>query len=287
MVRTQVCSASLPPNAGVVARSSGAQTDEVTDPLRPPRVEQVPAQIGQAVDGRGPAEKSMATGVSPPDRAKTRRLPVAISLLILCIFALPAYFFIPIVFDSVEQYSLRTEGIPADAVVISATETNTRVNHQPLVSVQLRVHPEGAAPYETSVSQTFSNFELAALRPGATVRVKYNRDDPRSVVVLKPENRPLPNLPARSPSASDPRRVGSAEGTQPQKDAPMIEDTLSAVPRICRDASACCQTLTANDEADSCRAFLSPHIPETACATALSSLKSAAAATGKRCLAAP
>jgi hypothetical protein len=80
---------------------------------------------------------------------------------------------------------LAATGTDAMAAVAAARETGTVLNMQPVLEIDLTVMPAGQPPFPASVRQPVAVTQLAALRPGAQLRVKFDPAD-RSTVWIDP-----------------------------------------------------------------------------------------------------
>jgi hypothetical protein len=80
---------------------------------------------------------------------------------------------------------LAATGTDAAATVVSARETGTMLNLQPVLEIDLTVMPGGQAPFPVTARQPVAATQLAALRPGAQLRVKFDPSD-RSTVWIDP-----------------------------------------------------------------------------------------------------
>jgi hypothetical protein len=73
----------------------------------------------------------------------------------------------------------------ASGVDMTATITGTRqvgtVNFDLMMEFDLTVMPGGLPPYPATVRQTISQMQLVRLRPGASVRVKVDPEDPSAI----------------------------------------------------------------------------------------------------------
>lgn len=250
----------------------------MTDQLRPARVEERPAQVGSP--GRQP--ETVTRRLKPHKvRKKTRRFGCVISALIAVSLAVsllvPFYFLFPLIRDAMRQSSLRDGGASASGVIISARETNTSFNERPVIRVKLRVDADGRAPYEAEVSQTFPLLDLANLRPGARVALKYDPDDPSILVITgMATNSPSANQPAdvQQPVSApfDPRAI-------PDKNDPAPDRRTS----LCVQTQHCCLVIFGEARRASCDAFINPNFPEHGCKSALDGLMQSAKVMGKTC----
>ena len=85
---------------------------------------------------------------------------------------------------------VRANGLPATATVLKIWETGIRINNNPVVGFLLEVHAEGLLPYKAETKALISILRIPQIQPGATLKVKYNPDDPMQVALdIWEENR--------------------------------------------------------------------------------------------------
>jgi hypothetical protein len=72
------------------------------------------------------------------------------------------------------SYRVHASGVEATAVVLSVKPTNTMINNQPVVVLQLNVQPRDAAAFTADVRTEVPMISLAKLTPGAQVAVRYS-----------------------------------------------------------------------------------------------------------------
>lgn len=74
-------------------------------------------------------------------------------------------------------------GIPAQALVLSLSETGLLINNQPQVRLQLQVLPPDGEAYEATLTQTISMLQAPRLQPGSTVAVLIDPDAPQHILL--------------------------------------------------------------------------------------------------------
>ncbi len=77
--------------------------------------------------------------------------------------------------------NIAATGMPAIATVVGIREGFGEVNFQPIVEIDLTVLPEGRPPYPVTTRQTLAIHQIAAMQPGAKLKVKI---DPANPVVV-------------------------------------------------------------------------------------------------------
>ena len=79
--------------------------------------------------------------------------------------------------------AIMKNGIPAQAKILSLTQTGTYVNNQPQVMFQLEVHPPGGTPYQTTTKAVIPLTSIPQVQPGAVVAIKIDPKDSTKVVL--------------------------------------------------------------------------------------------------------
>jgi len=74
-------------------------------------------------------------------------------------------------------------GVAARAVVTSLDQTGASLNDQPECDVGLRVEPKNGQPFTSTVRTYVLLTQLAELRPGAVVTVRFDPDDHAKMVI--------------------------------------------------------------------------------------------------------
>jgi hypothetical protein len=72
-------------------------------------------------------------------------------------------------------------GVDATATVAALRPGTGMVNYQPIVELDLTVIAPGNPPYPLTVKQVVPQVQLAAVQPGATLKVKVDPNDPSAV----------------------------------------------------------------------------------------------------------
>ena len=73
-------------------------------------------------------------------------------------------------------------GIPASAEVVSIQDSGQLINYDPIVILQLKVHPMAGPDFDMTASALVS--KIAVPRPGDTIQIKYNPADMTKIAVL-------------------------------------------------------------------------------------------------------
>jgi hypothetical protein len=75
------------------------------------------------------------------------------------------------------------KGIKADARVTAVDEADVVINANPVMQVDLQVHPKNKEPFDTTVRQMVPKAQSAAVTVGATVPVRIDISDRTRVVI--------------------------------------------------------------------------------------------------------
>lgn len=81
-----------------------------------------------------------------------------------------------------EQLQLMQTGLDGMADIVSVQDTGASVNSNPVVVIQMTVHPAAGAPYEANIRTMVSR--IAVPRAGDHVKIKYAADNPQLVAIL-------------------------------------------------------------------------------------------------------
>lgn len=86
-------------------------------------------------------------------------------------------------FGAEDDARLRKDGVAGAGRVLSATQTGSWVNNNPVVELQLEVRSPDASGYQVTLRSMIPQVNLAAIQPGAVLKVKIDRKDPGRVVL--------------------------------------------------------------------------------------------------------
>ena len=78
---------------------------------------------------------------------------------------------------------LAVHGVPGRAVITAIGDTGMTVNDNPRVSLTLEVTVGDKAPYTATHDQVISRIAVAGFQPGATVPVRVDPVDERSLII--------------------------------------------------------------------------------------------------------
>ncbi|MES2777644.1 MAG: hypothetical protein V4722_25930 [Bacteroidota bacterium] len=79
---------------------------------------------------------------------------------------------------------LRKTGIEADAIILNMRQTGLYVNQQPQVSMQVQVQPDRGRNFVTEARQVFSPAELGFIHTGSKIRVRYNPENTKEIMLV-------------------------------------------------------------------------------------------------------
>ncbi len=95
----------------------------------------------------------------------------------------------PLAMNGIRHNRLRASGETAEATIIGLQETGMRVNRQPRVKITLSVRPSMRPAYEAVTHKIISYFEISQYQPGAVMEIKFDSNNPQSVVIIGPKAR--------------------------------------------------------------------------------------------------
>ena len=78
---------------------------------------------------------------------------------------------------------LAVHGLPGRAVITAIKDTGMSVNDNPRVELTLEVTVGDKAPYTATHAQVISRIAVAGFQPGATVPVRVDPVDERSLII--------------------------------------------------------------------------------------------------------
>jgi len=120
----------------------------------------------------------------PNDAGLSVTLIVVLSLLVTLPFLVLTLVFVGrLVRNSARNRALLAKGEPAQAFILSASDTGVTVNDSPQVRLRLEVRPAGRPPYEAETTLLVGRLRVGMLAPGTPVPVKFDPEDPSRVAV--------------------------------------------------------------------------------------------------------
>jgi hypothetical protein len=85
--------------------------------------------------------------------------------------------------DMQKQQQLLTTGTPGTATIKGVTDTGVQVNFNPQVVLDLSVAVDGGAAYDTKLTTSVPQMQLAMLQPGNKVGVRVDPSDQSSLAI--------------------------------------------------------------------------------------------------------
>ena len=79
---------------------------------------------------------------------------------------------------------LEQSGVIADAVILKMEKTGTLINNRPQVRLQMKVQPDKGRNFVAEISDFDAKTDLAILRTGSVVKVKYNPNNFKELILL-------------------------------------------------------------------------------------------------------
>ena len=87
-------------------------------------------------------------------------------------------------FGAITPQELVDHGVAAEADVLEVWDTGWTVNDNPVVGMNVRVHPDGAPAYEATIEKTMvSRIATWQFQPGNRIPVRYDPQNPAIVSV--------------------------------------------------------------------------------------------------------
>jgi hypothetical protein len=106
-----------------------------------------------------------------------------LAVLLLPLLALPACAIRDRMTGEAAAKHIRAVGVAADATVLQIWDTGITVNNDPVVGFLLDVKPDGRPAYQAKTKALISRLAVPRIQPGATLRVKYDPNDPAQVAL--------------------------------------------------------------------------------------------------------
>jgi hypothetical protein len=78
---------------------------------------------------------------------------------------------------------LQKAGVRGSATVLSANETGTRVNNQPVIALLLQVEAQGMQPFRAEHHQIIGYAAIQRVVPGSRLQVMVDPSDPRQMAI--------------------------------------------------------------------------------------------------------
>ncbi|GEM_PF-1926624 len=98
---------------------------------------------------------------------------IVVSPTLIGMFLAFGAFIFPLIAHRKAQRNILREGQSANAKILALSDTGTRINDNPLVSISLEVYSPTQPAFRAEVSQVVSIIHLPSFQPGKIVNVKY------------------------------------------------------------------------------------------------------------------
>ena len=108
-------------------------------------------------------------------------------IFILVIFlsvVLPLMLIVPTILNWRKNKYLLRHGEPARAKILKIWDTGVTVNDNPQVGMLLAVYPENRDPYQAETKKVISRLLIPQIQIGASVEVRYDRQNPLAVALV-------------------------------------------------------------------------------------------------------
>src|SRR5436190_19869259 len=96
------------------------------------------------------------------------------SASLIFIFTLIHFSLYPFLKSEKIRRRLCKEGVVTEAVLVGMEQTGRFINNHPQVKLQMKVNAVSGKVFVTETNEVMSLIELAQLRPGCTMKVRYN-----------------------------------------------------------------------------------------------------------------
>jgi hypothetical protein len=133
----------------------------------------------------------------PPSDAEPAPNNRAMAIILVLVVALVAVAVGPLLMRERDQRQLLETGTDATAEIVSLEDTGDRMNENPIVQLDVMVHPEGGEPYKATIVTDLSVVDLQNYRVGVKVRVRYDDADPSKVALVGPLPAPASPPPSK------------------------------------------------------------------------------------------
>lgn len=109
---------------------------------------------------------------------------IVMSLLVAApVLIISGFFLMRLFNNSARNRAILSTGEPAQAVIVSVSDTGVTVNNSPQARLTLEVHPAGRQPFLAETTMLVGRFQTGLVVPGAAVQVRFDPADPSRVAV--------------------------------------------------------------------------------------------------------
>ena len=141
--------------------------------------------VGAGLGAAGGIAAALVAALSGPGDFHSKISGLIVVIVFVSVVILIFFFVYRKVFGPVgKQGKLQRTGLPADATILEVRETGWTVNQiYPVVKLKLEVRPPGGQPYQAEIQTLIGRLDVAQIRPGAVVAVKYDPRNPSKVAL--------------------------------------------------------------------------------------------------------
>ncbi len=109
---------------------------------------------------------------------------VILIFMILLSGGIASFFVVPMIRAHFRDERIMARGQVATARVISLSDTGSRVNDQPVATIELEVRPPGAAAFTATAQTVVTAINAMQFQPGKQVSVRYDPTNHSQVVIV-------------------------------------------------------------------------------------------------------
>ena len=110
---------------------------------------------------------------------------IIVSASLVVIFTLLHFSLYPFLKAEKLRRRLCKEGVVAEAILVGMVETGHYVNNLPQVKLQMKVSTVSGRIFVSETSEVMSLVDLAQLRPGCTMKVRYNPCNMKEIMLVR------------------------------------------------------------------------------------------------------
>jgi len=110
---------------------------------------------------------------------------IIVSASLVVIFTLIHFSLYPFLKAEKLKRRLCREGVVTEAVLVELEQTGRYINNLPQVRPQMKVNAVSGKIFVSETNEVMSLIELAQLRPGCTMKVRYNPCNMKEVMLVK------------------------------------------------------------------------------------------------------
>ncbi len=74
--------------------------------------------------------------------------------------------------------ALQETGVVAEAVIVRIWDTGITVNDDPVIGMEVEIHPEGGEPWRATIPKSLiSRLDIPQFQPAQTVQIRFDPQD--------------------------------------------------------------------------------------------------------------